>query len=56
MSKIISYGMAGLETIKEEMRRDQTIFILGPTLLEDLKDEFGDHRIVCTGISEEADC
>lgn len=56
MSKIISYGMAGLETIKEEMRRDQTIFILGPTLLEDLKDEFGDHRIVCTGISEEAAC
>ena len=56
MSKITSYSMAGFETIKEEMRRDPNIFLLGPTLLEDLKDEFGSHRIVSTGISEEAAC
>jgi pyruvate dehydrogenase E1 component beta subunit len=56
MSKIISYGMAGLETIKEEMRRDASIFILGPTLLDDLKEEFGSERVVSTGISETAAC
>ncbi|MFC1848115.1 alpha-ketoacid dehydrogenase subunit beta [Chloroflexota bacterium] len=56
MPKTMSYNMAGLETIKEEMRRDPNIFILGPTLLDDLKDEFGSQRIVSTGISEEAAC
>ena len=56
MSKTMSYSMAGMETIQEEMRRDPSIFWLGPTLLENLKDEFGSHRIVCTGISEEAAC
>ncbi|UCC59564.1 MAG: alpha-ketoacid dehydrogenase subunit beta, partial [Dehalococcoidia bacterium] len=56
MSKIMSYSMAGMETIQEEMRRDPNIFWLGPTLLENLKDEFGSHRIVSTGISEEAAC
>ena len=56
MHKTMSYNMAGLEAIKEEMRRDPNIFILGPTLLDDLKDEFGSHRIVSTGISEDAAC
>ena len=56
MPRIMNYGMAGLETIREEMRRDPAIFILGPTLLDDLREEFGSERVVSTGISETAAC
>lgn len=56
MAVVVSYIVAGLNTIREEMRRDPNIFILGPTLPGDLRDEFGTRRVVNTAISEEAAC
>ena len=56
MAVIASYNMAGFDTIREEMRRDPNILLIGPTLLGDLRDEFGTNRVVNTGISEEAAC
>lgn len=56
MANVVGYNMAGLNTIIEEMRHDPNIFILGPTLLGTLRDEFGSKRVVNTAISEEAAC
>jgi acetoin:2,6-dichlorophenolindophenol oxidoreductase subunit beta len=56
MSVVVGYNVAGLNTIKEEMRRDPNIFILGPTIPGELRDEFGASRVVNTAISEEAAC
>ena len=57
MTRILGYTyLTALDVILDEMRRDPTIFMLGPTLIKDLKQEFGEHRIVSTGISETAAC
>ena len=57
MTRILGYTyLTALDVILEEMRRDPTIFMLGPTLIKDLRQEFGEHRIVSTGISETAAC
>jgi pyruvate/2-oxoglutarate/acetoin dehydrogenase E1 component len=56
MANIVSYNTAGIDTISAEMRRDQNIMMLGPTVHSDLRSEFGTTRVVNTALSEEAAC
>lgn len=63
MSKVINYSDALKEALREEMRRDPSIFIIGEDIGIDggvfgvtrgLIDEFGPERVVDTPISEDA--
>lgn len=57
----ITYSQALNEALREEMRRDTTVFCIGEDLRQptygvtkDLYEEFGANRVVCTPISEAA--
>jgi 2-oxoisovalerate dehydrogenase E1 component beta subunit len=63
MSKELSYLDAIREALAEEMRRDPKVFVLGEDVgayggafgaTKDLYDEFGEHRVIDTPISESA--
>lgn len=60
---IISYGQAVLDAQREEMRRDETVFVMGEDVglyggayaaTRGLLDEFGARRVIDTAISEAA--
>ena len=59
--RVINYGDAGVEALREEMRRDETIVYIGQGIgarggnfrqTRGLWKEFGDHRLRDTGICE----
>jgi len=56
--RVINYGDAGVEALREEMRRDETIVYIGQGIgarggnfrqTRGLWKEFGDHRLRDTG-------
>lgn len=60
---VISYGQAVLDAQREEMRRDETVFVMGEDVgiyggayaaTRGLLDEFGSRRVIDTAISEAA--
>ena len=50
----LTYAEAGLAALREEMRRDATIFHLSTDAPPALLEEFGPRRVIDTPISEEA--
>ena len=50
----ISYAQAGMEALKEEMRRDPTTFHLSTDASAELIEEFGPQRVRATPIAEGA--
>src|SRR6266851_7641503 len=59
--RVITYADAGVEALREEMRRDESIFYIGQGIgprggnfrqTRGLWAEFGDHRLRDTGICE----